>query len=139
MSSFNVIPGTGIVDVYSTLRPIDLSSIRNATDPRIATTPGGVVRVNQGQTTLDKILQTALQSVALLRGAQYIPTEEVPAGLYGPQYSQSPYPYPYPTQPISDGSTGATFGASIESFLRNNTGLIAIGLIGYMLLMSGRK
>lgn len=133
----NPTPLPGLPQIYASGDPNNPRNV--STNPRISTTPSGVIRVTQGQTTLDKILQAALSSVALLRGAQYVPTEEVPAGLYASQFPQYPQGYYPQTQPISDGGTGATFGAGLESFIRNNTGLIAVGLVGYLLLMSGRK
>lgn len=117
--------------------PQQQTTIQN--DPRYDTTPSGVIRPSS-QSTLDKILAASLQSIALLRGAQYIPTEEVPQGLYNqqPQYYPQNQQLQNPYIPVSE-STGATFGASVEAFLRNNTALIAVGVVGYMLFMSGRK
>lgn len=108
-------------------------------DININTTPGGVIRTSGGQTTLDKIFATALQSLALLRGSPYVPTEEVPAGLYQQQQQQYPIQYQQnPYIPPTNG-TGATFGASLESFVTNNTGLILIGVVAIVLFQSGRK
>lgn len=109
----------------------------------INTTPTGVIRTSSGQTTLDKILQTALQSVALLRNAPYIPTEEVPTGLYGysnPNANSALMQQQLLAQQLAaQNNAGANFGASVQDFLTNNTGIILIGVVAYMLLMSGRK
>lgn len=90
-------------------------------------------QMQAGQTRLDKILGTFLSFVALNKGAGYVPTNTPP-----PQQGYS-LPADYYANQNAVGNTGATFGASIEQFVTQNTGLIAVGVVAYVLFKSGRK
>lgn len=88
-------------------------------------------QMQSGQTTFDKILSTFLSSFALAKGAGYVPTTTQPQ-------QQIPY-FPPAIDNSNYGGAGATLGASLQNFVTNNTGVIAVAVVGYVLLMSGRK
>lgn len=108
----------------------------NSTIPiRVSTLPNGTPQVSAGGTTLDKLLAALTTNLALIKGAGYIPTTQQPQQ----QYYDNPYAVnPYQNS-IGGGSTGASFGAGIESFIANNTGLLLIGVVALVLFKSGRK
>lgn len=102
------------------------------TQPKIYTNAGGVI-AQSGQTTLDKILGTFLSSVALFKNAPYVPTAVVPQ-----QQPQVIY-QPSATENYNGGSGGSGIGSQIENLITNNTGLILIGGLAFVLFKSGRK
>jgi hypothetical protein len=92
-------------------------------------------QMKSGQTTLDKILSTTLSLFALHKQAPYVPTTTQPA-----QPTYNPYPTNYdPNQVAIGGGAGATLGASLESFVANNTGILLVGVVAAVLFKSGRK
>lgn len=93
-------------------------------------------QMQSGQTTLDKVLATFLSAFAIQKQAAYVPTTTQPNQGYGGQMDAQTLAY---LQQQQLGGTGATFGASIEQFVTNNTGLILIGGIAFVLFKSGRK
>ena len=97
------------------------------TTPKIYSTQDGVT-VSQGQTTLDKILNTSLTLAAIVRNRDYIPTTQQP--------QQQPVYYP---QTVTNENTVATenvtgVGNQIESLIQNNKGLIIVAGVAFLLL-----
>lgn len=104
------------------------------TQPKINTNVGGV-NIVTGQTTFDKVLSTFLSSLALWKGAGYVPTTVQPVGNAGYQSNDYALQQYLLQQQYANQSTGA----NIENFLKNNTGLLLMVGVGVVLLMSGRK
>ena len=95
--------------------------------PKIYSTQDGVT-VSQGQTTLDKILNTSLTLAAIVRNRDYIPTTQQP--------QQQPVYYP---QTVVNENAVATenvtgVGNQIESVIQNNKGLIIVAGVAFLLL-----
>ncbi len=100
---------------------------REASTPKIYSTQNGVT-VSQGQTTLDKILNTSLTLAAIVRNRDYIPTTQQP--------QQQPVYYP---QTVVNENAVATenvtgVGNQIESLIQNNKGLIIVAGVAFLLL-----
>lgn len=98
----------------------------------------GTVSINQGGAqvsggVLDTILNDTLSALAIFRGAKYVPTTAQPVN----QYASSINPatgIPYQAGLVNAGSTGASIGATAESFIRNNTGILLIAGAAFLLL-----
>jgi len=104
---------------------------------KVNTNPNGQVLVTGGQTTLDKILGTALTSLALLKNASYIPTTQQPnqqpdfnAILQQQQLSL--------LQQQQQTNTGK-FADGLQQFVSENSTMLLIGGAAYLLFVSGRK
>lgn len=101
------------------------------TQPKILTNAGGV-QISTGQTTFDKILSTFLSSVALFKNASYVPTTVQPVN----QYPSSAYDYQQQALLQQQLYAQQSTGANIENFIRNNTGLLLVVGLGFVLLMT---
>jgi len=129
------IPNTELIRTICAINPALCRESSTNNEPVYGTTlPNGTTQVRVGGTTLDKLLNTLTTSLALFKNAPYIPTTQQPI-----QQQQQYFPEAVLQPSQNYNSTGATFGASIENFVTNNTGVIAIGVVAYVLLMSGRK
>lgn len=100
----------------------------------VTTLPSGQVIVTSGQTTLDKVLATALASLALLKGSPYIPTTQQPQ-------QQPYYPQQYPPEYYANlsGGVGSKFGDSVQRLIEQNPLLLLGGGLAVVLYLSGRK
>ena len=93
----------------------------------------GGVNVTQGQTTLDKALNTVLSLAAIVRGRDYIPTTEQPQNNGGYYNANQGYTaeqiYALQNQ---NNNTGT--GQQIENLIQNNKGLIIAAGVAFLLL-----
>jgi len=102
---------------------------------KINTNTGGAGGITGGQTTLDKLLATLTSIYALNQKAPYVPTTAQPVQPnygYGGQGGNDAL-----LLALAQGrntGTGATFGASIESLIQNNKGILLIGGVMIVLL-----
>lgn len=85
------------------------------------------VGVSTNQTTLDKTLNWITQLFAIQKGAAYIPTTQQPQQQPSVIYQQ------YPNQNLGQFQDNST-GGNIESFIKNNTGLLLLVGLGAVLL-----
>lgn len=106
---------------------------------KINTLPDGTVQATAGQTTLDKLLNALTTNLAIIKGRGYIPTTQQPVDYSALALAQQPYLNPAINPNLGSGNTGATFGATLEQFVANNTGLLLVLGAGIVLWKSGRK
>lgn len=102
---------------------------------KINTNTGGAGGITGGQTTLDKLLATLTSIYALNQRAPYVPTTAQPAqqSYYGGGQFDNNAALLALAQGRNSG-TGASLGASIESLIQNNKGILLIGGIMVVLL-----
>lgn len=113
--------------------------------PVISTQPqpqppfNGTISINQSGTqvsggTLNTILNDVLSGLAILNKAPYVPTtaQPRPQQIYSPSLNAQGQPYNVAANLSQTGSTGA----AIESFVRNNTGLLLAAGVAFLLLQS---
>jgi hypothetical protein len=132
--------GQGTTWSLPTLQGQDFSDLRNILNAQTS----GAVKITTPQmqantTSFDKILSTFLSAFALHKNAPYVPTTTVPNQYGGGGLDAQTLQILAQQQALGSGSTGATFGATVEQFVTQNTGLIAVGVIAYVLFKSGRK
>lgn len=105
----------------------------------LTTLPNGTPQVKVGGTTLDKLLATLLSFTALQKGAGYVPTTQQPVD-YNALAQQSAYQQQaLYQQNLGNNNPNANFGAKLQAFIEQNTGVVAVVVIGGVLFMSGRK
>lgn len=122
-----------ITDICSLFPALCGGSNQQNVPVRVNTLPNGTPQVSVGGTTLDKLLAALTTNLALIKGANYIPTTQQPQQQQ--YYAQNPYA----VNPYADNNTGGKLGAGLETFITENTGVLLIAGIGVVLLMSGRK
>jgi len=101
----------------------------------------GQIEISQNPDRLQQWINAGLSSLALIRNASTVPTT-TPASGYSNngQYDAQTLALLQQQQLLAQqGGTGASFGAGIESFVKNNTGLLLVGVIALVLFKSGRK
>jgi hypothetical protein len=134
----NTIPSNLSCWYDSTTQSVQCANTGGASRPRVVTTPTvspsvkvTTPQIQSGQTTLDKILSTFLQFTALQKNAPYVPTTTQPQSYgYGGLNNSQVLPQALP-------NAGATFGANLQQFVENNTGLLLIiGGAAVLLFMS---
>lgn len=96
----------------------------------------GQVEISQNPDRIQQWINAALSGLALIRGAQTIPTATPANQGYG--YNQQ-FPVGVGNVPAVDNNLGGNLGASVQGFIQNNFTAIAIGLGVYLLWSSGRK
>ncbi len=99
------------------------------------------VSINQGgvQTStgiLGTISNDILSALAIINKRPYVPTTTQPVTQqYGSLNSINPATgIPYQAGVVNAGGTGATIGATAESFIRNNTGILLLAGAAFLLL-----
>jgi hypothetical protein len=95
--------------------------------PQVTANAGGIT-VNS--TPLDKILEGVLSGLAIIKGANAIPTKtsgDNYGGSYGGQYSPAELAL-LQSQGAYSRSDGTTLG-KVETYVKNNTGVVAIGVL----------
>lgn len=107
--------------------PIFTNPIGNQTIPNVTATGAGV-QINN--TTLDKTLNAILSGLALVKGANQIPTT-LPAS--GGSYSIDPYQQALMNQSYQQ--QDGTAAGKVENWVKQNTGVVLIGGAIFVALM----
>lgn len=96
-----------------------------------------VDNTTNGNNELNTILDDVLSSLAIFRGAKYVPTTVQPVNQYGGYAAGTINPatgIPYTPLVNTNIGTGANIGATVEDFIKNNTGILLLAGAAFLLL-----
>ena len=106
---------------YNPIFTNPIGSGQGQTIPNVTATGAGV-QINN--TTLDKTLNAILSGLALVKGANQIPTT-LPAN--GGGYAVDPYQQAAYLQAMQGGQQDGTAAGKVENWVKQNTGVVLIG------------